>query len=200
MKKLTKKKVIIISAVAVVLAVAIPISVKNIRSYVAYVDSFGSDTIEEAAMRTIENQSYKEELTGTYPRKVIEELYGKKWWENSRYLEIERGRATMITKYGKRREYRCLGISSKTKLDTEYFEDSLDFEDIYDVGLEVEEAYYITIIYESRRRYDFDVKLERYDGAWYSPVGEWSEWCGHCIPTYTAYKVDGKWYCLYWGE
>ena len=182
------------------MAVAIPISVKNIRSYVAYVDSFGSDTIEEAAMRTIENQSYKEELTGTYPRKVLEEEYGKKWWENSRYLEIERQRATMITKYGKRREYRCLGISKKTKVDTAHIKDNLYFEDIYNVGLKVEEVYHITISYEMREMYDFDVKLERYDGAWYSPVGEWSEWYGQCIPTYIAYKVDGKWYCMYTGD
>ena len=87
-EKISKEKIIIIASVVIALAVAIPVSLKNIRNYVAYVDSFGSDTIEETAMRTIENQSYKEELTGTYPRKV----------------------------------------------------------------------YYITIIYETRRRYGFDVK------------------------------------------
>ena len=200
MKKLTKKKIIIISAVAVILAVAIPISVKNIRSYVAYMDSFGSDSIQEALERTIENHNYRERIMGVYPRKTLEHDYGKKWWENQNYLKNEKKSMNDMAKYGWRAEYRYLEIVSKGKVDKKYLKEDLDFGCIYDAGLEIEEAYSLEISYQIRIRYDFDVKLERYGGAAYSPVGKWSEWGGSYNQPYMAYKVDGKWYCKYWGE
>ena len=201
MKNVIKKKVIIIlAAVVAVLAVAIPISVKNIRSYVAYADGFGSDTIEEAVERLIENNSYKEQIMGIYPQKALEDRYGKKWWENSKYLETEHEVMMPSIKYGKSREYRYLEIVSKMKVRADYFKESFDFTNICNAGLEVEEGYGLTVNYQKRIRYDYDVTLEGEENEEYSPVGKWSEWDGYYNRACVVYKVAGKWYCRYWEE
>lgn len=200
MRKSTKKKIIIIATVVIALAVAVPVSLKNIRSYMEYADDFGSDTIQEAVERAIENDSYKERLTGTYPRKALEHKYGRKWWENSEYLENEEKSEKEITQYGRRTEYRYLEISSIRKVDTDYLKYDLGLEDVYDAGLKIEEAYGIGVSHHVRIRYDFDATPEEYAESEYSPVGEWSEWTKIRNQPYIVYKVAGKWYCMYWGK
>ena len=195
-----KKIVIIISASVIALAVAIPISVKNIRSHVQYVDSFGSDTMQEAVERTIEYNSYKEQIMGIYPQKALEDRYGKKWWENPKYLEIEQKVMIPVIKYGRHREYRYFEIDEKRKSDSKDLEDDLDFKNIYNAGLKVEEVYNLILSYDVRGRYDFDAESEEQIPLEYLPAGEWSEWKRIYNQTYIAYKVAGKWYCRYWGE
>ena len=67
-EKINKEKIIIIATVVIALAVAIPVSLKNIRSYVAYVDSFGSDTMQDAVERTVKAYWRKDILIAENPR------------------------------------------------------------------------------------------------------------------------------------
>ena len=116
MKRLTnKKKVIVISAAVIVLAVAIPVSVNNIRRYVQYADSFGSDTMQEAVERDLSTHGLENILRVEYPRKALEYKYGKKWWEIDEFLEYEEYIMADIKKYGRTSEFRNIEIASAKK-------------------------------------------------------------------------------------
>lgn len=207
MKRLTKKKrIIIILAAVIVLAVAIPVSVKNIRRYVQYADSFGCDTMQEAVERDLSTHGLENILRVEYPRKALEYKYGKKWWESDEFLEYEEYIMADIKKYGRTSEFRNIEIASAKKITSmSFFEDDLEYEEIYDAGLKVEAGFDLRVNYEVRKRYDYDVNGEDVatDGSGeliYEPVGEWSEWDDYYNQTYVAYKIAGKWYCRYCGE
>lgn len=207
MKKLTnKKKIIIISAVAVVLVGAIPVSVKNIQSYVEYVDSFGSDTMQEAVELAVSANYFREILIAECPRKTIENEYGRKWWKDEKFLKDEEEYNSPGQKVGWKKEYCDIEIASAKKITSmSFFEDDLEYEEIYDAGLKIEEGFVLGVDYCSRTRYDYDVNGEDVATAGsgeliYEPVGEWLEWKDYYNQTYVAYKIAGKWYCRYWGE
>ena len=207
MKRLTKKKRIIIILTAVIaLAVAIPVSVKNIRSYVQYADSFGCDTMQEAVERDLSSHGLENILRVEYPRKALEYKYGKKWWESGEFLEYEDYIMADIKKYGRTSEIRNIEIASAEKITNMiFFEENSEYEEIYDAGLKVESGFELRVNYEFRKRYDYDVNGEDVATAGsgeliYEPVGEWTEWKTRHNQTYVAYKIAGKWYCRYWGE
>lgn len=207
MKKLTnKKKIIIISAVAVVLVGAIPVSVKNIQSYIEYVDSFGSDTMQEAVELAVSANYFREILIAECPRKTIENEYGRKWWKDEKFLKDEEEYNSPGQKVGWKKEYCDIEIASAKKITSmSFFEDDLEYEEIYDAGLKVEAGFDLRVNYEVRKRYDYDVNGEDVATAGsgeliYEPVGEWSEWDDYYNQTYVAYKIAGKWYCRYCGE
>ena len=179
MKRLTKKKrIIIILAAVIVLAVAIPVSVKNIRRYVQYADSFGCDTMQEAVERDLSTHGLENILRVEYPRKALEYKYGKKWWESDEFLEYEEYIMADIKKYGRTSEFRNIEIASAKKITSmSFFEDDLEYEEIYDAGLKVEAGFDLRVNYEVRKRYDYDVNGEDVatDGSGeliYEPVGE----------------------------
>ena len=207
MKRLTnKKKVIVISAAVIVLAVAIPVSVNNIRRYVQYADSFGSDTMQEAVERDLSTHGLENILRVEYPRKALEYKYGKKWWEIDEFLEYEEYIMADIKKYGRTSEFRNIEIASAKKItNMSIFEENSEYEEIYDAGLKVEAGFNLRVNYEVRKRYDYDVNGDDVATAGpgeliYEPVGEWSEWDVYLDQTYVAYKIAGKWYCRYRGE
>ena len=83
MKKLTnKKKVIVISAAVIVLVGALVFPLRKLVKHIQYVNSFGSDTKQEAVERTVKAYWRKDVLMAENPRKALEYEYGKKWWEN----------------------------------------------------------------------------------------------------------------------
>lgn len=68
----------------------------------------------------------------------------------------------------------------------------------------IEEAHMVCVHYQIREKYDFNP--EKYDKKYYDCVdyveennGVWSEWRDF-DEWYEAYKVDGKWYCIYADE
>lgn len=202
-EKINKEKIIIIATVVIALAVAIPVSLKNIRSYVAYVDSFGSDTMQDAVERTVKAYWRKDELMAENPRKALEYEYGKKWWENEDSFSYE-GKLydREIIKYGSEYEFRNIQITDEQ----EYSGLSLnyDFYNAQQAGLEPENISEINVRYEQRCRHTYDEdtykSMSAFERELFTPMGVWSEWKWLESGPYIVYTVNGRWYCMYTGD
>ena len=203
MKRLTKKKVIVISAAVIVLVGALVFPLRKLVKYIQYVNSFGSDTKQEAVERTIRAYWRKDELMAENPRKALEYEYGKKWWENEDSLSYE-GELydRYIIKYGSQFDYRNIRITDEQ----EYSGLSLNY-DLYNArqaGLEPENISKIYVLCEYRWQYNYgeDVykSMNEDEREFYIPVGEWSEWKGLKRGPYIVYTVNGRWYCKYTGD
>ena len=204
MKKLTnKKKLIVISAAVIVLLGALVFPLRKLVKYIQYVNSFGSDTKQEAVERTIRAYWRKDELMAENPRKALEYEYGKKWWENEDSLSYE-GELydRYIIKYGSQFDYRNIRITDEQ----EYSGLSLNY-DLYNArqaGLEPENISKIYVLCEYRWQYNYgeDVykSMNEDEREFYIPVGEWSEWKGLKRGPYIVYTVNGRWYCVYTGD
>ena len=204
MKKLTnKKKVIVISAAVIVLVGVLVFPLRKLVKYIQYVDSFGSDTMQEAVERTVKAYWRKDELMAENPRKALEYEYGKKWWENEDSFSYE-GKLydREIIKYGSKFDYRNIQITDEQ----EYSESSLnyDFYNALQAGLEPENISEINVRYEYRWQFNYgeDVykSMREYEREFYTPVGEWSEWKWLERGPYIVYTVNGRWYCMYTGD
>ena len=204
MKKLTnKKKIIVISAAVIVLVGALVFPLRKLVKYIQYVNSFGSDTKQEAVERTVKAYWRKDVLMAENPRKALEYEYGKKWWENEDSLSYE-GELydRYIIKYGSQFDYRNIRITDEQ----EYSRLSLNY-DLYNArqaGLEPENISKIYVLCEYRWQYNYgeDVykSMNEYEREFYIPVGEWSEWKSLKNGPYFVYTVNGRWYCMYTGD
>ena len=204
MKKLTnKKKIIVISAAVIVLVGALVFPLRKLVKYIQYVNSFGSDTKQEAVERTVKAYWRKDVLMAENPRKALEYEYGKKWWENEDSLSYE-GELydRYIIKYGSQFDYRNIRITDEQ----EYSRLSLNY-DLYNArqaGLEPENISKIYVLCEYRWQYNYgeDVykSMNEYEREFYTPVGEWSDWKGLERGPYIVYTVNGRWYCMYTGD
>ena len=204
MKRLTnKKKVIVISAAIIVLVGALVFPLRKLVKYIQYVNSFGSDTKQEAVERTVKAYWRKDVLMAENPRKALEYEYGKKWWENEDSLSYE-GELydRYIIKYGSQFDYRNIRITDEQ----EYSRLSLNY-DLYNArqaGLEPENISKIYVLCEYRWQYNYgeDVykSMNEYEREFYIPVGEWSEWKSLKNGPYIVYTVNGRWYCMYTGD
>ena len=204
MKKLTnKKKVIVISAAVIVLVGALVFPLRKLVKYIQYVDSFGSDTMQEAVERTVRAYRKNDVLMAQNPRKALEYKYGKKWWENEELFSYDwEVYDNEIIKYGSQFDYRNIQITDEQ----EYSESSLnyDFYNALQAGLEPENISEINVKCEYRWQYNYgeDVykSMSQYEREFYTPVGEWSEWENHESGPYIVYTVNGRWYCMYTGD
>ncbi len=204
MKRLTnKKKVIVISAAVIVLVGALVFPLRKLVKYIQYVNSFGSDTKQEAVERTVKAYWRKDVLMAENPRKALEYEYGKKWWENEDSLSYE-GELydRYIIKYGSQFDYRNIRITDEQ----EYSGLSLNY-DLYNArqaGLEPENISKIYVLCEYRWQYNYgeDVykSMNEYEREFYIPVGEWSDWKWLERGPYIVYTVNGRWYCMYTGD
>lgn len=205
MKRLTnKKKIIVISAAVIVLVGALVFPLRKLVKHIQYVNSFGSDTKQEAVERTVKAYWRKDVLMAENPRKALEYEYGKKWWENEDSLSYE-GELydRYIIKYGSQFDYRNIRITDEQ----EYSESSLnyDFYNALQAGLEPENISKIYVRYEYRWQFNYgeDVykSMSEYQREFYTPVGEWSDWKkGLESGPYIVYTVNGRWYCMYTGD
>lgn len=204
MKRLTKKKrIIIISVAVIVLLGALVFPLRKLVKHIQYVNSFGSDTKQEAVERTVRAYWRKDVLMAENPRKALEYKYGKKWWENEDSLSYE-GELydRYIIKYGSQFDYRNIRITDEQ----EYSGLSLNY-DLYNArqaGLEPENISKIYVLCEYRWQYNYgeDVykSMNEDEREFYIPVGEWSEWKGLERGPYIVYTVNGRWYCMYTGD
>ena len=205
MKRLTnKKKIIVISAAVIVLVGALVFPLRKLVKHIQYVNSFGSDTKQEAVERPVKASWRKDVLMAENPRKALEYEYGKKWWENEDSLSYE-GELydRYIIKYGSQFDYRNIRITDEQ----EYSESSLnyDFYNALQAGLEPENISKIYVRYEYRWQFNYgeDVykSMSEYQREFYTPVGEWSDWKkGLESGPYIVYTVNGRWYCMYTGD
>lgn len=203
MKRLNKKKVIVISAAVIVLVGALVFPLRKLVKHIQYVNSFGSDTKQEAVERTVKAYWRKDELMAENPRKALEYEYGKKWWENEDSLSYE-GELydCYIIKYGSQFDYRNIRITDEQEysgLSMNY-----DFYNVLQAGLEPENISKIYVLCEYRWQYNYgeDVykSMNEYEREFYIPVGEWSEWKNTKSGPYIVYTVNGRWYCMYTGD
>ena len=204
MKKLTnKKKIIVISAAVIVLVGALVFPLRKLVKYIQYVNSFGSDTKQEAVERTVKAYWRKDVLMAENPRKALEYEYGKKWWENEDSLSYE-GELydRYIIKYGSQFDYRNIRITDKR----EYSESRLnhDFYNVLQAGLEPENISLVDVQYEQRCRHTYDEdtykSMSAFERELFTPMGEWSDWKWLERGPYIVYTVNGRWYCMYTGD
>lgn len=204
MKKLTnKKKVIVISAAVIVLVGALVFPLRKLVKHIQYVNSFGSDTKQEAVERTVKAYWRKDELMAENPRKALEYEYGKKWWENEDSFSYE-GKLydREIIKYGSEYEFRNIQITDEQ----EYSKSSLnyDFYNALQAGLEPKNISFVDVKYERRCRHTYDEdtykSMSAFERELFTPMGEWSEWKWLERGPYIVYTVNGRWYCMYTGD
>ena len=204
MKKLTnKKKVIVISAAVIVLVGVLVFPLRKLVKYIQYVDSFGSDTKQEAVERTVRAYRKNDVLMAENPRKALEYEYGKKWWENEELFSYEwEMHDNEIIKYGSQFDFRNIQITDEQ--DDYKLGLSSYFYDVLQAGLEPENISKIYVICEYRWQYNYgeDVykSMNEYEREFYIPVGEWSDWKGLERGPYIVYTVNGRWYCVYTGD
>ena len=204
MKKLTnKKKVIVISAAVIVLVGALVLPIRKLVKHIQYVNSFGSDTKQEAVERTVRAYRKNDVLMAENPRKALEYEYGKKWWENEELFSYEwEMHDNEIIKYGSQFDYRNIRITDEQ--DDYKLGLSSYFYDVLQAGLEPENISEINVRYEYRWQFNYgeDVykSMSEYQREFYTPVGEWSDWKWLESGPYIAYTVNGRWYCMYTGD
>ena len=204
MKRLTsKKKVIVISAAVIVLVGALVLPIRKLVKYIQYVNSFGSDTKQEAVERTVRAYRKNDVLMAENPRKALEYEYGKKWWENEELFSYEwEMHDNEIIKYGSQFDFRNIQITDEQ--DDYKLGLSSYFYDVLQAGLEPENISKIYVRYEYRWQYNYgeDVyeSMNEYEREFYTPVGEWSDWKGLERGPYIVYTVNGRWYCVYTGD
>ena len=204
MKKLTnKKKIIVISAAVIVLVGALVFPLRKLVKYIQYVNSFGSDTKQEAVERTVRAYRKNDVLMAENPRKALEYEYGKKWWENEELFSYEwEMHDNEIIKYGSQFDFRNIQITDEQ--DDYKLGLSSYFYDVLQAGLEPENISKIYVLCEYRWQYNYgeDVykSMNEYEREFYIPVGEWSEWKSLKNGPYIVYTVNGRWYCVYMGD
>ena len=204
MKKLTnKKKVIVISAAVIVLVGALVFPLRKLVKHIQYVNSFGSDTKQEAVERTVRAYRKNDVLMAENPRKALEYEYGKKWWENEELFSYEwEMHDNEIIKYGSQFDYRNVRITDEQ--DDYKLGLSSYFYDVLQAGLEPENISKIYVLCEYRWQYNYgeDVykSMSEYQREFYTPVGEWSDWKWLESGPYIVYTVNGRWYCVYTGD
>ena len=204
MKKLTnKKKVIVISAAVIVLVGALVFPLRKLVKHIQYVNSFGSDTKQEAVERTVRAYRKNDVLMAENPRKALEYEYGKKWWENEELFSYEwEMHDNEIIKYGSQFDYRNVRITDEQ--DDYKLGLSSYFYDVLQAGLEPENISEINVRYEYRWQFNYgeDVykSMSEYQREFYTPVGEWSDWKWLESGPYIVYTVNGRWYCVYTGD
>ena len=204
MKKLTnKKKIIVISAAVIVLVGALVFPLRKLVKHIQYVDSFGSDTKQEAVERTVRAYRKNDVLMAENPRKALEYEYGKKWWENEELFSYEwELYDNEIIKYGSEYEFRNIQITDKR----EYSESRLnhDFYNALQAGLEPENISLVDVQYEQRCRHTYDEdtykSMSAFERELFTPMGEWSDWKWLERGPYIVYTVNGRWYCMYTGD
>ena len=155
MKKLTnKKKVIVISAAVIVLVGALVLPIRKLVKHIQYVNSFGSDTKQEAVERTVRAYRKNDVLMAENPRKALEYEYGKKWWENEELFSYEwEMHDNEIIKYGSQFDYRNIRITDEQ--DDYKLGLSSYFYDVLQAGLEPENISEINVRYEYRWQFNY---------------------------------------------
>ena len=114
MKKWSLKKHIIVISIIVAVIGALVYPTYKLVEYVKYVDSYGADTMEEAAKRYVEAASDIENIKVHYPSKIFKKIDKDTWikyYEDEDYLDVDDNVEAMVYYYGYKEEVRNVKLT-----------------------------------------------------------------------------------------
>ena len=191
-----KKRIIFISAIVVIIGALVYPTYKLVK-YVRYVDSYGADTMEEAAKRYVEAASDIENIKVHYPSKIFKKIDKDTWikyYEDEDYLDVDDNVEAMVYYYGYKEEVRNVKLTIENITDEEKQEIIVAWlDDLIDNGAKIEESYKVTINCELRWRFDYDENQVE-ENPNYTPNGKWNEWKDYKSSNYMVYRIGHKWY------
>ena len=116
-----KRRIIFISAIVVIIGALVYPTYKLVK-YVRYVDSYGADTMEEAAKRYVEAASDIENIKVHYPSKIFKKIDKDTWikyYEDEDYLDVDDNVEAMVYYYGYKEEVRNVKLTIENITDEE---------------------------------------------------------------------------------
>lgn len=127
-------------------------------------------------------------------KREVEQLRGNE----KTYEEIFEEKNEKNKNLGIQYEVRNIELSTIYEVD-----DPQVFKDGWNIN-DIEEAHMVCVHYQIREKYDFNP--EKFEKKYFSSIeyveeenGVWTDW-KDVVEWYEAYKVDGKWYCIYADE